>query len=169
MNRIAIAAALAAVLIAPIRAHAAEGEPLHAPNTPTAQFLGNPSFFGPSTYEMETSTPTDTPVLLVSGPGYLYGIQCSSGAAADYAIAYDSASSSGITIATRGKAITASVMSPGLTATGGTNGGNIGNASFNSGGFPKRFKLGLVGITHGTGPNCFFDALSDAQIKAGAH
>lgn len=101
------------------------------------------------TYRIEVSTPTDTPILMVTGPGTLFQVDCSSGATTSWSLGFDSASISGITINTAGKAITPQVFSSGQTAASVPNSGwkTVAEA-------PAQFLNGLVVITHGGAINC---------------
>jgi hypothetical protein len=105
---------------------------------------------GETTYRVETSTPTDTPILLLSGAGVLYGVDCSSGATTSYAMAFDSAASAGITVTTLGKAITPQVYSAGTSF--------VANAGWRAGygNESVAFFNGLVALTHGGTINCLF-------------
>ena len=122
------------------------------PNIQNAGQHANPSFVGAGVYRVEVSTPTDTPVLLISGQGVLYGIDCSSGTTSGFSIAFDSASTSGITFTTTGKAISPSVFSNGNAASG------VPNAGWDTHGAPAQFNNGLVALTHGVAINCLFRA-----------
>lgn len=104
---------------------------------------------GQTTYRIETSTPVDTAVLLQSGVGVLYAVECSSGATTSYALAFDASSTAGISVLTLGKAITPQVYSSGTSFVAQAGYGpsrDIGTTFFN----------GLVGITHGGTINCLF-------------
>lgn len=129
------------------------------PNANPSPFIGNLIYYGASSYYVEASTAADVPVLLVAGSGYYYGTDCSSGTAGDYGMAFDSASSSGITVATKGKALSPAVF----TATS-----NV--TQYVPPGGSRRFVNGLVGIKHGSaGANCVFTALTDAAIALATH
>jgi hypothetical protein len=104
------------------------------------------------TYRVEVSTPTDTPILLVSGAGTLYAVFCSSGATTSYALGFDLASATGVTVATLGSAITPQVFSSGQTASSVPNSGWKAQTEG-----PVQFINGLVGITHGGTINCLFE------------
>lgn len=133
-------------------------------------FAPNLDFYGSLPYYVESSTPGATPVLLVAGSGYLYGVYCSSGASGDFGKALDSATASGITTATQGKSLTPAVLSSvnGVTTcTAGQVCGQFTPAR------PVRFVNGLVfvkQITSGAagGEDCVAYALSDAEIIAAA-
>jgi hypothetical protein len=102
-------------------------------------------------YRVEVSTPTDTPILLVSGAGTLYAVQCSSGATTSYSLAFDLSSATSVTIATLGSALTTQAFSSGQTAS------SVPNAGWKAQtGAPAQFINGLVGITHGGTINCLF-------------
>src|SRR5579864_3113259 len=105
---------------------------------------------GTTVYRVEVSTPTDTPILLQTGPGVLYGVDCSSGTSTAFAIAYDASSTSGITFTTTGKAITPSIFSNANTAS------SVPNAGWNQRLGPPEFYSGLVALTHGSAINCLF-------------
>lgn len=125
----------------------------------------NLSYIGAPVYRIETSTPADQAVLLLSGSGLLYGIRCSSGSTGAYAMAFDSASASGITVATIGKAIAGPVYSAGqVSVSGSTQTVILGNdQGLNASADPLPFTNGLVGIAHGSVLNCTFQA----RLKAG--
>jgi hypothetical protein len=105
---------------------------------------------GVSTYRIEVSTPVDTPILLLSGDGALYSIDCSSGATSSYTIAFDSAATTGITVLTAGKAITPQVYSSGTSFVANT------KWSAGSGTEAITFYNGLVALTHGGVINCLY-------------
>jgi hypothetical protein len=105
---------------------------------------------GVTTYRVEVSTPVDTPILLVAGNGALYGVDCSSGVTSSYGMAFDSATASGVTVTTTGKAITPPVYSNGtsfVAATKWTPGNGQDSVTFFN---------GLVALTHGATINCLF-------------
>lgn len=115
----------------------------------------NLTYIGAQTYRIEVSTPADQAILLLSGKGLLYSLVCSSGVAnGTYALAFDSASASGITVATAGKAISPQVYTAGqivdTTITP--------NAGYNPADRPQPFANGLVGIVHKGVANCLFQA-----------
>jgi hypothetical protein len=149
MKRTILALAIAFVCTVPRGAHAATASP---PNIPNGGQHTNPSFIGAGVYRIEVSTPVDTAVLLASGQGVLYGIDCSSGTTSGFAIAYDSATSSGITFTSTGKAISPSVFSNGNSAS------NVTTAGWDTHGVPVQFNNGLVALTHGVAVNCLLKA-----------
>lgn len=114
----------------------------------------NLTFVGGNAFRIEVSTPADTPVLLLSGQGLLYGVMCSSGAAGSYAMAFDASSASGITVGTLGSAISPEVVSPGIASSSISGAPGVLDLSKH----PVPFVNGLVGITHGGTPNCIFQA-----------
>lgn len=138
------------------------------PNGNTFAFSGL-DYYGSSSYFVEASTPTDTAVLLASGSGYFYGADCSSGTLGDFGMLFDSNTASGITINTKGKALTPAVFTGVVAAS------TTANTYFGAGNFgkylppggAKRFTKGLVGIKHGSSnANCQFEALLDSDIQA---
>ena len=147
------------------------GEPSHVPVNPNSQFNGTLSYYGASKYYIESSTPTDTAVQMFVGSGYFYGAACSSGTIGDYMVPFDTATPSGITIATTGHAITPQVFSvPIVLGSTSAPSGLFGKFETNFG--PMRVSNGLAAIKHGvTGgaDNCVIWALSDAEISAGSH
>jgi hypothetical protein len=125
-----------------------------------SEFAQNYEFLGATTYRVESSTPTDQAILLFSGAGVLIGVECSSGTAHDYAIAMDSGSASGLTIETKGKAV-----SPAVVTSANLNDECTGA---NCGAYwprvPKRVANGLAFIKHGNAviTSCIVTARPDS-------
>ena len=90
------------------------------------------------------------PILLTAGQGAIYGVDCSSGTTTSYAMLFDSATSSGITIATLGKALTPQIFSSGQTAA------NVPDSGWRpgTGSTAIAYNNGIVIITHGSAINC---------------
>ncbi len=115
-------------------------------------------------YRVETSTPTATPVLLGTGSGILFGISCTSGTVGDYGLAFDSATSAGLTVGTQGKALSPQVASPGY-----------GNATLSFGtwvpaGGSARFTNGLAFIkSNASLMSCLVNAIFDSQTSGSTH
>lgn len=154
---------IALALALPCSAHAAASV---APvlDTPagsrvSASAAANLSFIGAKVYRIEVSTPVDTPILVLSGAGQLYGVQCGSGTSSGYELTLDSASASGITVASLGKALHAPVYSPGQASGAST----VGHLDLS--GAPAQFDNGLVLITHGAALNCYVRA----RLNTGAN
>lgn len=149
-----------AVLVAPMFSHAAAN--------PSAPFVagGNLTYYGATAYHVDSSTPTATPVSLFTGSGYLFSIACSSGASGDFGVAFDSATGSGLTTATQGKAVSPHVLASAdgvTTCTAKVCG--FWDPNFGS----VRIVNGLAFTKSGTYPSCVIYALSDAEILSGAH
>lgn len=137
------------------------------PNSNPLQFTGSLTYYGVTTYRVESSTPTATPVLLGSGSGFLYGVECSSGASGDSGLALDSASASGLTNLSQGKALSPFVYSSAATA-------NAAQATLGQwipAGGSKRFVNGLAFIKTNSGSSftCLVSALFDSVIASGSH
>ncbi len=164
-----LAAAFAAAISVSAGATASVAPVLNGPSGSYAPAVTAPnlSFIGAPVYRIETSTPTDTPILLLAGQGLLYSIRCSSGSTAAYAVAYDSAVSAGITVETQGKKIAGSVYSAGLvTSTTSAQTVILGNdPGLNYSANPLPFTNGLVGLVHGGVANCYFQA----RLNTGAN
>ena len=168
-----LAAALAAASCVPARAAAT------AALVPVLQTQGgtyvpagaasNLSFIGAPTFRVEVSTPVDTPVLLLSGQGLLYGIRCSSGSVGSYMLAFDSATSAGITVATTGKALTAAVYSSGqITVSASSQTVQLGqDLGLYAEAHPYPFTNGLVAIVHQSAANCYIQARSTSGNNPG--
>lgn len=161
---------IALALALPCSAHAASSAAV-APVLPT-QFgtlvsnvaAQNLTYIGAQSYRIEVSTPADQAILLLSGQGLLYSMVCSSGVAnGTYAMAFDSASASGITVATAGKAISPQVYTSGqivdTTITP--------NMGYDASSKPQPFANGLVGIVHKGVANCLFQARLTAGNNPG--
>lgn len=130
--------------------------------------------YGTNTYYMESSTPTLTPVSFGAGSGLLFSVQCSSTAAVagDFAMLFDSATSSGLTAATQGHALAivylATSTVAGVPVPVGASLQNTWLAPHGS----VRFSNGLAGLKTGTGgsaDNCYIEALYDSQINSVSH
>lgn len=150
----------------PRAARASVVPPIHSASTPNTEYRGL-TFFGGSVYRVEASTGADTPVLLASGSGVLFGVSCSSGSSGDFGMVFDSASASGVTIATTGKALSPAVLSSANGVTTCT--GQAVCGQWTPPGGSVRFSNGLVAIKHGSGganDNCQVYALTDAEISA---
>lgn len=151
------------------------------PHANPSPFTSNLTFYGADTYYVEASTPTDTPILFVTGSGYYYGTECSSGTIGDLGIAFDAASVAGITVNTQGKALTPFVYSAAPFASNVSTtvatvavtfipGSIYGTYTPPSG--SKRFVNGVVGLKHGasgTSAACHFMLVTDAEIQSGIH
>lgn len=124
-------------------------------------------YIGAPVYRIEVSTPADTPVLLLAGQGLLYSVQCSSGLTGSYFLGFDSATASGITIATSGKAITPQVFSGGQIQVLSSSQTVVltSQSGLNMQDNPAPFNNGLVGIVHGSVANC----LIKARLNTGAN
>jgi len=125
-----------------------------ASNNTNATQAQNRNFTGAVTYRIETSTPSGTPIQLVTGAGLLLSVEASSGTSLGYCLGFDSASVSGITNATQGKAITPQVLTS-LTPNTAGQGSTIGSWAPASGA-PAYFANGLVGISNGANLNCLY-------------
>lgn len=154
---------IALALALPVAAHAAPavapvlGSPLGSRvNDAQAQNL---LFIGAPVYRIETNVSVDSPVLLLTGAGMLYGIHCGSGTNAGYELTYDSASTGGITVASLGIALHAPLYSPGSAAAA----ANVGLLDFNTA--PVAFTHGLVALVHGSTMNCYIRA----RLNTGAN
>lgn len=154
---------IALVLALPSAAHATATAAV-APvlNSPSGSYVSasqapNLAYIGAPVYRVEVAV--DTPVLLVAGAGMLYGVQCGSGTSSGYEITYDSAVTSGITVATTGKALHAPVYSPGLASAA----SNVGLLDLSVA--PAAFSNGLVALTHGAAVSCYIRA----RLNTGAN
>ena len=130
-------------------------------------YMPNLEFYGANTYRIDASTPTDTPVEFFTGTGYLYGIACSSGTSGDFALAFDTTSSLGITYATTGKALGPAVLSS-VNGVATCTAGQVCGQWTPAGG-ALRITLGLAAIKHGSGGSndfCQVFALPDGVIQA---
>lgn len=126
------------------------------------------TYYGGSIFRVESSTPTDTAVLLISGSGHLFGISHSSGTTGDQCIVMDSATASGITLGTQGKALSPAVLTSANGSTTCTAQQVCGQWSAQGG--DTRFTNGLVAIKHGSSnSNCLISAVSDTVIASGSH
>ena len=140
---------LALLMVMAAGAHATQANP---PQSPNGGPFDNLLFIGAPVYRVEVSTPTDTPILLLAGAGILYGTHCSSGTTSGYGVAFDSATTSGITYTTAGKALDIPVFSTGLTESATLTG------VLDEGSSPVQFTNGLVFLTHGVAVNCYIKA-----------
>lgn len=163
--------ASALVFLCAVAAHADATPPQpydSKPNANPAPYVGSMAFYGSDLYYVGASTSADVAILLFSGSGQFYGMVCSSGTAGDYLIPFDSASASGVTVATQGKA-----LGPALLTS--ANGSTSCTAQQVCGQFTPapgnaRIHNGLVAVKHGTGnPNCIIYALKDSVITSGTH
>jgi hypothetical protein len=181
--------ALALLALVPL---AAQSQTLQSPSQPfdpgpannsvgPVAYNGNLNFYGATPYYVEVSTLADAPVQLFLGSGYLYGVECSSGIAGDYLIAFDTAPGTGgiiqLNVTLLGHALSPNVYSSVL--------GSTSAASFDcqTGGAcspwaPKhgatRITNGLAAVKHNSllapgKSNCLVYALTDAAIKSGQH
>lgn len=133
---VGVAALVAAVaLVGPSFAES----PAFIPKDPSGARFADPSFLGLSVGRVSGST---TPVLGYAGQGLLFGICSSSGTADEFAVAFDSASISGLSWSETAKLISPHVSSPGLA--GGTDQSNTRPCWSPPGGYPVRFQNGLV-------------------------
>ena len=148
-----ITALLAGVMMSAVSSQAT----VYVPKDGNGIRFTNVDFIGATVYRVESSTPTHTPILLVSGSGFVYSVTTSSGVATDYCVGMDSASINGITMETQGKAITPAVWSAN-SATGCTSNGSCGMWTPAA---PVRFENGLVGIKVGTNADCLFVVRKD--------
>lgn len=158
-----LVAALAAAFCAPAGATSTSVAPVL--NGPAGSYAAavvapNLSYIGAPVYRIEVSTPADTPILLLAGQGLLYSVRCTSGSTGAYAIPFDSATASGMTINTRGSALTGGVFSAGLiTVASSSQTAQLGNdAGLQLRENPLPFNNGLVGVVHGGVANCYFQA-----------
>lgn len=132
-----------ALLLAAGVAHAADSNaPVLNGNTVVeAQMAQNLSFVGCQPFRVEQTT---TPALIDSGSGLLYDLEVSSGNAADNAVAFDSASISGLGIAGLANPPQNKAISPVVQ----TNPYASGSKEVNAGGFhpvnPRFYANGLV-------------------------
>ena len=154
-----IMALLAGVMLSAVSSQAT----VYVPKDGNGIRFNNVDFIGSPVYRVESSTPTDTPVLLVSGSGFIYSITASSGSATNYCLAMDSATSSGITTETQGKAISPQVWAA-VSATGCTTNGTCGIWTPAA---PVRFENGLVGIKVGANADCLFIVRKDTGVNPG--
>ncbi len=146
----------------------------------------NLTFYGASSYHVESSTPAETPVLLAVGKGYFFGADCSSGSAGGYGQLFDLASASNVTALTKGSALSPAIFTSAdglggavITTTFAVNGSSSVATAFGaqaSGhyevpGGSARFTNGAVALKHlgGSTMACHFKILTDAAIKAGGH
>lgn len=153
--------------LASVAKAAAPTNPLYSQPNANPIPLQNLVFYGGTAYHVDASTPAATPVLLAAGSGFLYGVACSSGTSGDLGRAFDSASSSGLTLTTSGKSLSPDVLaSAGPTACTGQ--ATCGQWAPPSG--AVRFKNGLAFLKAGSAyENCTAYALTDAEIAAGSH
>lgn len=137
------------------------------PNGSPLQFTGNLTYYGSTPYYIESSTPAATAVLLVSGSGFFYGVNCSSGAVGDNVQFFDSASASGITSSTQGKALTSPLYN--LVSVSSNSAVSVSNLQnrFIPAGDSERYTHGIVGLKTGSNYySCQIQALPDAVIQA---
>lgn len=163
MKKLMLSAAL--LFVAGFARATAPSQPSFTPAGSNPVFMPNAQFYGVDKYYIESSTAADVAVLMFAGTGYYYGMSCDSGTAGDYAIAMDSAVTSGIAYNTVGKALGVRTLT---SANGSTTctAGQVCGQSLAVGG-AARIKNGLVAIKHGTGANnCVVYALADATIVA---
>lgn len=142
---------LAALLLVsvPRLSHAAAAAPvLEAGNEKaSASAAQNLSFIGCKVARVELST---TPVLVAAGSGMLYSLRVSSGLAGAGAVAFDSASISGLGLNGAANIPSAKAISPLVLTNPTTSGSNAVNAgALDFGANPMRFENGLV-ITNTT-------------------
>lgn len=135
-------------------------------------FDGNLNYYGASQYYVESSTPANTPVVLFTGKGFFYGVDCSSGTSGDFFIAMDTTAATNVTAALVGHALTPPVLS---SVNGVTTCTAQGTCGVYRPAQPKRVVNGLIGIkssttgNNGGTTNCQISALSDAAISATTH
>ena len=161
LGALAVLAVVAVTMAFPSSALAGQAtKPREAGGSQSA--FENTDFIGASVYRIENSTPTATPVLLVTGSGIVYGVDASSGVSGDFCQAADSASVSGLTLNTVGKWVTPQVFSA-TAVTQCTSGAICG--SWNPR-VPRRFENGLVGWKQGSGA-CYFVVRKDIGTNPG--
>lgn len=161
-NLLLVAALLAASCAPAFAQTAAVGPILQAQNgARVGPFLApDLTWIGAPVFRIETSTPADQAVLLLAGQGLLYSIRCTSGSTGAYGMAFDSATTSGITVGTLGKAIGGPAFSSGqIQVSASAQTVNLASAGyFDFTTHPVPFTNGLVGIVHGSVLNCLFQA-----------
>lgn len=135
--------ALALLLAAGVARAADSNAPVLNGNTVVkAEMAQNLSFVGCQPFRVEQST---TPLLVDSGSGLLYDMQVSSGLAGDNAVAFDSASVSGMGIAGLANIPQGRAISPVVQTNPYASGSNAVNAgSFQPVNGPRYYANGLV-------------------------
>ena len=125
------------------------------------------AFYGATTYRIETSTPTATGVLLGTGPGVLFGAQCTGAGNSDFGQAFDTAQGSGLVLGTQGSALGTGI--PAQTSQG----ASVTQQAFTMwvpAGGSLRFTKGLGFLkSNATAMSCYVYALLDSVTGSGTH
>ncbi len=170
MNRLILALAMMVAAAIPSLAIDAKQPTQTVNNQNPLQYTGNLNYYGSSSYFIEASTPALQAIVHFVGSGFLYGVDCSSGAVGDTMMVFDSTTTSSISLTTRGKALTPQIFSSVLQSTSAATTILPITGQYVPPGGAKRITVGLTSIKGGSGTNnCQIQALTDAAIAAGSH
>lgn len=175
MRKLLALSLLAGALIFPNIVGAATQVTAVPPQQPNGEAWGNAGLLGVGPYVVSVSTAVNTPVLLISGQGILYGVEASSGAATGFCVGFDAASTSGITSTTTfSSAINPSNQITPQVFTSAQVAADYGYGHWDTSAAPVQFTKGLVGLTSNstagvtTALNCIFKARA-ANVGVGSN